>query len=289
MLQLGKRDLPVPIQSVLNELQSKVNQESGFAAKVAKAQNLWKSKGDRAGKKAFNVIAKELADMCVYVHVCNYCEQNEANDIEHVYPKSFFPSYTFDWKNYILACKQCNSAYKLDKCFVLDDDGTVYEVLRGHEPADQTVAMINPRTDDPLQYMWLNTQTWKFDIQDNLSLKDFNIAEKTLSILQLNERDLLIEDRKNTAVYYFERMKTLAEILEANSISDIENALSPYDNEIDKTLPLQEIKNQIKGSFKTHLNRFKHPSVWHSIKKIDSIATPKWKEIFDKIPEARTW
>lgn len=84
-------------------------------------------------------------------------------------------------------------------------------------------------------------------------------------------------------------MKTLIEIIEANSIIDIENALTPYDNVIDKTLPLREIKNQIIDNFKSHLNKFKHPSVWYSIKKIESIATPKWKIIFDKIPEARNW
>jgi len=289
MLQLENKDLLDDIQSVLDELQLKVNQEAGFAAKVEKAQTLWKSKGNTEGKKAFKRVAEELADMCVYVNVCNYCEQNEANDIEHVYPKSFFPSHAFNWKNYILACKQCNTAYKLDKCFVIDTEGDVLEVRRGQAPLYNTVAMINPRTENPLHYMWLNTQTWKFDIQDNLSKKDFNIADKTLYILQLNERDLLIEDRKNSATYYYERMKTLVEILGANSIRDIENALSPYDNEIDKTLPVQVIKEQIKGSFKAHLNKFKHPSVWYSIKKIESNATPKWKNIFDRIPEALNW
>ncbi len=289
MLQLENRDLPDDIQNVLTGLQQKVNNAPDFAAKVKEAQTLWKTKGSTGGKKAFKKIAEELAGMCVYVNVCNYCEQNEANDIEHIYPKSFFPSHTLDWNNYILACKQCNTAFKLDKCFVIDSEGKVNEVKRGQEPLHSTVAIINPRTDNPLHFMWLNTQTRKFDIQDNLSKKDFNIADKTLNILQLNERDLLIEDRKNSAIYYYERMKTLVEILEADSINDIENALSPYENEIDKTLTMQEIKNQIKGNFKTHVNRFKHPSVWYSIKKIESVATPRWKEIFDKIPEARNW
>lgn len=289
MLRLENRELPEELQTVLDRLQQSVNDASGFAAQVEEAQALWKSKGNSAGKNAFNKIAGVLAEMCVYVKVCNYCEQNEATDIEHVYPKSFFPSLAFEWKNYILACKQCNSAYKSDKCFVIDPRGIVHEVKRGQEPEHHSLAFINPRIDDPFKYLWLNTQTWKFEIWDTLSKKDYNIADKTLFVLKLNERDLLIEDRKNSATYYYERMKTLLEIMEANSIEDIENTLAPYDNELDKTIPLQEIKNRIKENFKIHLNKFKHPSVWNSIKKIESIATPKWKKIFDKIPEARNW
>jgi uncharacterized protein (TIGR02646 family) len=289
MLQLDKKNLPNAIQQVLDGLQDAVDKKTGFTAQVKEAQDLWKSKGGVQGKLAFIAIATELRGMCVYVNVCNYCEQNEANDIEHIYPKSFFPSYAFTWDNYILACKQCNTAYKLDKCFVLDANGDVHEVIRGEMPPHSIVAMVNPRIEDPNKFMWLDLQTRKFEIQDNLLPADYNKAERTLFILQLNNRDLLKEDRKSTAIYYYQRLELLTRMLDANSVTEIDALLTPHDDRIDNTLPLEQLKQNLKNSFKVHLTNFKHPSVWHSIKTIESKSTPKWKTLFDKIPEARTW
>ena len=289
MLQLDKNNLPTPTQQVLNNLQKAVDEKIGFAAQVSEAQKLWKSKGGAQGELAFVQISKALRGMCVYVNVCNYCEQNEANDIEHIYPKSFFPSYAFTWDNYILACKQCNTAYKLDKCFVLDANGDVYEVKRGEEPLHQTVAMINPRLEDPNKFVWLDLQTRRFEIREDLTLLDYNKADRTLFILQLNNRDLLIEDRKNTAIYYYQRLELLTRIMDAKSIAEIDVLLSPHDDRIDNTLTLEQLKKSLNDSFKTHLTNFKHPSVWNSIKTIERKSTPKWKAIFDKIPEAVDW
>jgi hypothetical protein len=177
----------------------------------------------------------------------------------------------------------------LDKCFVLDSNGNVQEVNRGEEPAFSEIAFINPRIEDPNAFLWLNLQTFEFEIQDNLSAKNRNKADKTLFILQLNHRDLLLEDRKSSAKYYYHRLALLVKIRSANTVEDILNALTPYENEIDRQQPLQDIKNQLTESIKGDITTFKHPSVWHSIKTIESYATPQWKTLFDQIPEARNW
>ena len=119
MLQLDSNQKLTPnTQARLTTLQDQVNNEINFSDKSVKAQSLWINKSNSAIDKAtFEEIRAKLKKMCVSVGICNYCEQSEANDIEHIYPKSFFPDFTFVWSNYLLACKQCNTAFKLDKCF----------------------------------------------------------------------------------------------------------------------------------------------------------------------------
>lgn len=289
MLQLADKVLPINEQKILDDLQSKVDAEADFSAKAEKAKNLWKTKGDTAGKLAFEKISKILMDMCVSVKTCNYCEQNEANDIEHIYPKSFFPEMSFRWNNYLLACKQCNSGYKLDKCFVIDKNGIIISTVRGEEPLHKIVALINPRIEDPNNFLWLNTAVWLFEVHEDLSHIDLNKATKTLEILELNNRDYLIEGRKNVYGQIFDIMDRISRIIQSDNIQQIEQALAPYHNIIDTTLPIDDLKAQIIETTKQHIFKLPHPSVWNAIKTISSKIEPRWIEIFQILPYANNW
>lgn len=291
MIQLASKILTPTTQKALNDLQQKIDAEKAFNKKVAKAQSLWNSKGGTTGKKVFKIISKELYSMCLYIGVCNYCEQSEANDIEHIYPKSFFPEYTFDWQNYLLACKQCNSAYKLDKCFVLDGNNNIVAVKRGTSPQHKVIAFLNPRLtkDNPSNFMLLDMQTYRFILLPNLKKKDASKAQSTLDILQLNHRSILLQARKSAGIYYYQRLKLLIELQKAKTIAEIENLLTPYDDKIDKSLNLKDLKKALLDSFHIHISKYQHPSVWQSIKLIESKVNTKWKAIFKQIPVTLTW
>lgn len=289
MLQLSEKNLDTNDQQVLSDLQNRVNKGRNFKEKAYIAKTLWNSKGNNAGKQAFVKIAATLADMCVFVKTCNYCEGNEANDIEHIYPKSFFPEYTFHWQNYVLACKQCNSSHKLDKCFVLDAHGNIHATIRGYEPLHKTVAIINPRREDPNRFLWLNMSIGKFEVFDDLNTTDKNKAIKTLEILALNERDYLVEGRKKTHGELFDKMDRLCRILNADNIAEMERILAPYYGIIDITLPIEILKNQIKYTTQQHIQKQLHPSVWYATKTILSKTEPRWQRIFTTIPEALSW
>ncbi len=290
MYKLNEKTLENAQQSKLDSLQQKVNHETSFSAKVSKAQTLWDSKSSsQEGKKVFEVITQTLSEMCLSVKTCNYCEQNEANDIEHIFPKSFFPEKAFIWENYLLACKQCNSGYKLDKCFVIDDKDNIIFVERGTEPAHKTMAFIDPRTEDPNHFLLLNTQTWTFEIKDSLSKTNQHKAEKTLEILQLNDRDYLKEGRKSTANRLYNLLERLARINEAQSIQEIENILAPDDDIIDTSLSIQEIKEKALIQMQKVVQSTSHPSVWYAIKSVSSKVNPKWKRIFDVLPMLNNW
>ncbi|MFN0214593.1 MAG: hypothetical protein ACKVT2_10095 [Saprospiraceae bacterium] len=293
MLRLSDRPLSQTEQNiidVIDGLQALVDAEIGFSAKAAKSKSLWETKGNAEGKRAFEQIKLALTEMCVGVNVCNYCEGNEANDIEHIYPKSFFPEFAFVWTNYLLACKQCNSGLKLDKCFVMDDEGNVHETTRGQEPLHRSIAQVNPRIEDPDDFFWLNMKVWKFEIHEGLSEQNFNKADKTLEILALNERDFLLAGRHAAAQEYFNKMDRLRRIVISTSVQEVEQALNPYEVElVDRNLLLDVIKMDMKNSIRRYIQKLPHPSVWNAIKAIESRVNERWQDIFQTIPEALEW
>jgi hypothetical protein len=188
-----------------------------------------------------------------------------------------------------VVCKQCNSGYKLDKCFVLDDDGNIHAAIRGQEPLHKTVAIINPRTEDPNHFLWLNMSVGKFEVFDDLNTIDKNKAVKTLEILALNERDYLVQGRKKTHGELFDKMDRLCRILNTATIAEIEAILAPYHGIVDATLPIGDLKNQLKETTRQHIQKQLHPSVWYAIKTILSKTDARWQKIFAVIPEALNW
>lgn len=290
MIRLASETISSAAQDRLNYLQRQVDEQADFEQKASRADSLWRNKsGSETGKAAFDEIRNTLIKMCISVEVCNYCEQNEANDIEHIYPKSLFPEKAFVWENYLLACKQCNTAYKLDSFAVLDGQDNLIDLARGVEPPNQRGAFINPRIEDPSSFMLINPESFTFEILPGLAKADEHKAVKTCEILSLNERDELIVARKSAANYYFERLDRLSRILSANSINEIKQILTPYDRYLDANLTLEELKLLLKDLYKQDIQKHQHPSVWYSVKVIESQMDVKWKTLFEIIPEALQW
>jgi uncharacterized protein (TIGR02646 family) len=289
MIQLATKSLTTEVQQALENLQQRVNVEPTFATRAKKAQDLWDSKGGSAGKKAFKTITEDLTSLCVYVGVCNYCEQSEANDIEHINPKSFFPAQAFVWENYLLACKQCNSDLKIDKCFVLNALEEPVELIRGTEPPFQTVAFINPRVEDPNAFMLLTPPTYTFELLPDLPTGARHKALKTIEILNLNQRATLIAARKSAARHYFENLERIVQILKAPNKARLKKLLTPEEDRFDFDRPLKLLKSELKASYRAYITSYQHPSVWVAIKLIQSKNHPRWKELFDQLPEALDW
>lgn len=196
---------------------------------------------------------------------------------------------TFLWDNYLLACKQCNTAYKLDKCYVLDKNNNVSKVNRGKKPKSKSVCFINPKTEDPSQFIILNLLSFTFELMPHLDKKDRNKAVTTLEILELNTRDTLVHARKSASRHFYEMLDRLRKILQSATIEELELLLTPYDERFDLTQPLGSIKTAILSSYKNYIITYQHPSVWYSIKKIESKVNPKWKALFNEIPVALSW
>lgn len=291
MLHLPNKSLSNSTTATLSELQETVNQQTSYSLQVGKAQQQWSGKTSSAKKQeAFVEIKEQLTSMCVSSGLCNYCEQSEATDIEHIAPKSFYPEKTFIWENYTLACKICNSGYKLDKCSVISAEKLIY-LDRASKPPTATIhAFINPRIDEPNKYLLLNTKVFQFEVMPDLSTQDEHKALQTLEILKLNERDAVREARKVAYNHYYDSLKFLIDILGTKTIEDLKSLLRPNDNRFDFSQPLEVLKNEIKNARRVYISsKIAHPSVWYAIKIIESKTEPKWKFLFDKLPEALYW
>lgn len=291
MIQLGSKNLSQTTQNELDKLQGIVDAKTTFAEQAGEAKRLWNKKTTtKEGKQAFGEIKTSLVEITVANGICNYCECDRASDIEHIHPKSFFPELTFIWENYLLACKKCNTENKLDKCYVVDSIGNIQLLKRGTQPpANSTVAFINPRIENPHDFMILNLNTYKFLVLKNLSEENQWKAKQTIEILKLNDDEVLIGAREAAEEFFMQKMERLTKILAANSNAELKDIIYPRDGRIDMVLSLQDNKNKIEEGFKKSIQTHKHPSVWYAIKMVQSKVNPKWQNLFSQIPQALNW
>ncbi|NJL59346.1 MAG: hypothetical protein HC887_06570 [Desulfobacteraceae bacterium] len=171
----------------------------------------------------------------------------------------------------------------------MDNNNEIIIVKRKEEPPYKTLAFINPRVEHPENFMILSLDSFEFELLPGMDKKDTNKANSTLQILELNQRDVLLKTRQSAADYYYDSMERLIRIIAANSLEELKYVLRPHDGLFDFTLSLDKLKSDIKESYKKHISRYQHPSVWYAIKLIGSKTDSKWKALFEKIPEALNW
>ena len=221
MLAVIEKSISRDSLELLNRMQGLIDAQMAYAAKVYKAQKLWKGKaGSKVGKQAFGDIKDTLRDMCTGPIRCAYCEDSMADEIEHVYPKNLFPEKTFLWSNYLFACGPCNGG-KREKYGYLNGD-VLQEFVRHKNdpilpPPAGKAALIDPRSEDPTNFLDLDlggvTQdgltlepTFEFVPAWGLDGVDISRAEFTIRALGLN-REVLLAARKNAFGGFLARLK----------------------------------------------------------------------------------
>ncbi|CAA9269608.1 MAG: hypothetical protein AVDCRST_MAG56-2975 [uncultured Cytophagales bacterium] len=280
----------------LDKTQLKVDGEPTFESRAKKASSLWDSKGSgQGGKKAFGEIRKTLLQMCVGVEICNYCEHNEATDIEHVYPKKSFPEKAFRWENYILSCGKCNTDYKSDKFAVFNPlhSADLEELPRQRgtysQPANADGVLINPRWENPLDYLWLDIQNKSFHFTDKpgISLRDCRKAKYTIELLGLNARTPLVEGREVAAKYYLDRLERYVRAKHATTFADLE-AITQDPDMVDETQPFEAEQARIMDAIRSDIAHHQHPTVWQELKRQRG-QLPKTGRLLAQAPEALEW
>ncbi len=299
MLQLNSKSLTIATQQQLKLVQNTINTLSTFTEKSDAAGTKWASKdGNIAGKNAFVEIKSTLTSMCIGVGICNYCEANEATDIEHIRPKSLFPEYAFDWKNYILACKTCNTAYKMDKASIFNPKGSniVNDISpkRGAmiklQPANDDTLLINPRTENPSRFIMLDLvgRTFNYIAKKPEGTREHLRAEYSINtLLKLNDRQALVEARKAAFIYFQSRLKSYIACGIATSYDELELATGdePIVNR-NNALPdeITRIRENIKNAILTH----SQPTVWLEMKR-QRAKLNITNQLFKQAPEALLW
>ncbi len=266
MLQLTDKPLSAAAISRLKQYQDAVDAKATFPEKAAEGKKLF-SVHNKKTDVAFKEVRKNLAEMSGGTIRCNYCEDSNANQVEHIYPKNYYPERCFSWDNYCYACGPCNQP-KSDK-FAIFDTATDLEfnlenLLPDTQPQPGAALLIDPRQDEPLDFLFLDTSdTFKF-VAFKDDPREIRRADYTIEILGLNSRSYLVRARKVAFDNYRGRLFEYVNKKEAG----IANAT------------LTALADSLKSEH--------HQSVWREMIRQRS-SHPEIDDLFNRAPEALTW
>ena len=269
MIQTPKNISPSSTSlSFLSKWQKIIDKESTYELQVLKAKNTWGK-----SNKTMDDVKSKLRQMSNNTSRCNYCEDSYSDEIEHIYPKDLYPEKTYVWDNYIYACGPCNGP-KSNKFSLINSNNELIDITPPRikpenyvytRPPKLPAALINPRDEDPLHYLMLDIiTTFYFVPTPNLTPFEEKKAKFTIEVLRLNEREYLVEARKQAYGNFISRIK---EYKQAKIDSRSQNELD---------------------QMKSNLLRLNHITVWEEIKRSRN-HIPEITNLFNSIPEVINW
>ena len=296
MIYLNSKNIHASSVTHLSLVQQEIINEPTFEVQAKKAKSKWESKTSGGGKTAFKNIKDTLIEMCVGVEICVYCEQNEATDIEHIYPKKLYPEKAFTWNNYVLACGKCNTHHKSDKFKIFNPQNSTNEedvtAPRGTfvKPANDDSLFINQRVDNPLDFFELDlvNQLFVFTEKFPEGTREYKRANYTKNLLGLNTRAALVANRRNAAKFYVSRLEKYVAAKAATTFQELTDAINDDWGAIDHTKDFDLEKNRIIDSIKSDILSYSHPTVWKELVR-QRQNLPKTNSLFNQAPEAIVW
>jgi uncharacterized protein (TIGR02646 family) len=283
--------LPSHIAKMLTASQNEVNAMSSFGDQVTQASIKWKAKVD------FGLMRTILAKSISPKEVCQYCGYGEETDIEHIYPKSHFPEKCFLWENYLLACAKCNTHCKRDQfaVFVPFSSDIVYTLPRRNKsstpiaPPTSDAVFINPRGEDPMDFLQLDLTSGVFFVPTELSTRDQIRCRYSIDLIGLN-RDWLIKQRPKAFNAYQNKLKLYGTIKAATSLAEIEEILlmNSYPMEANPPMSFMKTQNCELARIKKDILDDPFPIVWEEMKRQASLY-PQIQTLFIQSPEALRW
>lgn len=207
MFKIPATALPVADAAQLANVQTSLDAAGDYAARVAEGKKRWATKPDAL----FGRIRKMLEDMCSGNIRCIYCEDSRGDEIEHMRPKDLYPETVFVWDNYVLACGPCNGPKNNLFAVIPAGTSTLVDVTRKPRaavtaPATGAPALIDPRTENPLSFLWLDFGTFRFVPNAESQFEKLR-AQYTIDVLRLNERDELVRGRRSAYAGFKARLQ----------------------------------------------------------------------------------
>ncbi|RZM20436.1 MAG: aminoglycoside phosphotransferase, partial [Pedobacter sp.] len=204
MIQLTISGLEPETTTLLAQYQQELTNKGDYTAQVRSVETVF-AKYNKKGNKAFDDVKRKLTDMCCGAIRCHYCEDSEADSVEHHAPKNLYPDLCFSWHNLFYACSSCNRPKRSQYAVFDIPSNQLINVPRhprhfeGEQltppPTGQPV-LLNPRVDNPLDYLFLDLQgRFEFSVLSQPGTFAYDRARYTRDILKLN-RPALYEARK---------------------------------------------------------------------------------------------
>jgi uncharacterized protein (TIGR02646 family) len=210
VIQLAEVPLSQSTMEMLAAYQAHVNAAPSFAERVRLAKERFAATNVRSNV-TFREVRQALGSMCSGARRCMYCEDSVADEVEHHRPKTLYPGLTFEWGNLLYACGTCNGP-KGNK-FAVIVDAQIREVVRRPDsdqspPPVAPSAMIHPRSEDPLQFLFLDLagETYRFVPHPEADRIGQDRARYTIDVLSLNKNDFLVAARADAFQSYSSRL-----------------------------------------------------------------------------------
>ncbi|MCY0994871.1 hypothetical protein OV203_47530 [Nannocystis sp. ILAH1] len=197
MIRLPDHELDESTAKALDKYQAEVDRSRSYKKRVELAKERWEQV-HRSVK--FNPVKSTLARMCCGARRCAYCEDSYADEVEHFRPKDLYPEHVFRWQNYAYTCGPCNGPKGNQFAVFTSSRGKPTLVARGQNdpvkpPAKGPIALIDPRSEDPLEYLWLDLEEFVFTENADEGTRAWHRARYTIDTLGLNKRDELVTAR----------------------------------------------------------------------------------------------
>ncbi len=270
MIRLPHIILPHAALRNLAAYQRRVDSEPNYPARVRKGKALFQAL-NKETNSTFHIVRLRLELLCSGARRCCYCEDSAAVEVEHIKPKDLYPDLAFVWENYLYACGPCNRPKNNRFRIFNRATGHSTDVTRRRgapvvPPVNGDPVLIDPRTEDPLDYLELDIQdTFFFTPRSGLSARDVERAEYTRDVLQLNDREYLPQSRRDAYGSYRARLV------------EYENTRHVFGNRSNK------VRNLVRD-----LRNTAHPTVWREMQRQHRLV-PELRTLFRANPEALTW
>ena len=269
MIRLPDADLPPSTQRILAKYQQEIDALETYPERVAAAKAKFAAR-NTGRNTAFRSIRTTLASLCSGARRCMYCGDSCADEVEHFKPKDFYPEAVFVWSNYLYACGRCNGPKGNHFAVFLQANGAYTEIIRlGGQPIvapeQGEPVLIHPRFENPLDYIELDLSgTFLFLEKGEPDSRAFQRAQYTLAILQLNDRDELIDAREQ-------------------AYRDYRARLHEYIHRRNQNRPQAELEDLVAA-----IGKMNHPAVWQEMKRQHTMM-PELHSLFEEAPEALHW
>lgn len=272
MIPLREGTLDPGSRSQLDAWQRELNSVTPYPARVEAGKELFKAR-NVASNATFRHVRTTLRAMSPGAVRCAYCEHSTGDEVEHIWPKDFYPERVFEWHNYLYACGICNGR-KLNHWCLRIPGGACVSLSRtkaereshayGPPPTGDPF-FIDPRTEDPMRFLRVDlVDTFVVVPRSGLDSWERERAEWTIEKLELNDREDLVEARANHYLAYLDRLRL---------------HVADRDGGADCT----SIDLRVAA-----LQRMDHPMVWREMKRSRAHIVALAK-LFESAPEALAW
>jgi len=268
MLRLREVELHSNAKTWLKTWTGQSGELETFDDQVSTAKSRFSSR-NKKGNKTFDRVKEALTEMCPGARRCVYCEDNEADEIEHMRPKDLYPEEAFAWSNYVYACGRCNG-HKSNHFAVFDADGIEHDLTPPRPaPTPRTPPIpgehlfIDPRAEDPFVLLVVDLATGITVPEPSQLGRPKRRASYTRDLVDLN-RDTLLKARREAYGNYRGRLIEYADNKESGAAQTVLDAL------------------------RTDLLDMAHPTIWQEMKR-QHVEVPLLVAIFARVPEALDW